>query len=236
MPVALSSSPRYTYEPAWLLQGLARGWPAVAARPKCHAPSALFAKAIGLCRMPIALPLPHCNNKMNPLSPPALLARPLRLTACALLSALVLPIMPAAMAQEIRGKARVIDGDSLDIRGRKIQLSGIDAMESRQRCWDVDQRPWRCGEQATRALKGHINGRTVRCRQQDVDRYGRIVATCFVGRQDLSEWMVLHGWAVAYRRYSDHYVQDELRARMNRAGIWGGSFEEPEDWRRSRRR
>jgi len=141
-----------------------------------------------------------------------------------------------AWKQEIQGRAKVIDGDSLVIRGKPVRLHGIDAPEGRQECLDADRRSWPCGREATKALKGHVDGQSVRCEPEEVDAYKRIVATCFLGKQDLSEWMTLRGWAVAYRRYSSHYVQDELRARMNQAGIWSGDFEEPEDWRRSRRR
>ncbi len=66
----------------------------------------------------------------------------------------------------------------------------------------------------------------------DVDRYGRVVATCFVGVTDLGCWMVAHGWAVAYRRYSDRYIADEQAARDAGAGIWVGTFIMPWNWRR----
>ena len=56
---------------------------------------------------------------------------------------------------------------------------------------------WRCGE------------RKVTCEERDVDRYGRIVAVCRAGREDLNAWMVERGFAVAYRRNSRAYVGEE---------------------------
>lgn len=33
------------------------------------------------------------------------------------------------------------------------------------------------------------------------DRYGRIVATCFVGDEDAGAWLVVQGWALAFRKW-----------------------------------
>ncbi len=46
---------------------------------------------------------------------------------------------------------------------------------------------------------------------------------------DLNRWMVLNGWAVAYRRYSLDYVPIEKAAREARIGIWSGDFDMPWD-------
>jgi endonuclease YncB( thermonuclease family) len=76
---------------------------------------------------------------------------------------------------------------------------------------------------------------TVSCQPRDRDRYGRIVAVCFKGNEDLNRWMVANGWAVAYRRYSVDYVTDEDTARRSRINIWSGAFDMPWDWRAQRR-
>ena len=78
------------------------------------------------------------------------------------------------------GPARVIDGDTLDVRGTRIRLHGIDAPESAQTCLAGGQR-WRCGRSATQALVKRIAGRPVACTERDRDRYGRVVAVCRVG-------------------------------------------------------
>ena len=71
----------------------------------------------------------------------------------------------------------------------------------------------------------------VSCQQTDTDRYGRVVADCFVGRESLNNWMVREGWAVAYRQYSIAYIAAEDQARTGQRGIWQGSFARPADWR-----
>jgi endonuclease YncB( thermonuclease family) len=47
----------------------------------------------------------------------------------------------AASAQEIDGRATVVDGDTIEIHGERIRLSGIDAPESKQHCEDASGRP-----------------------------------------------------------------------------------------------
>ena len=76
---------------------------------------------------------------------------------------------------------------------------------------------------------------TIRCEERDVDRYGRVVAVCRAGGEDLNAWMVERGFALAYRRYSRDYVDEEASARSARRGLWRGDFVAPWDWRRGER-
>ena len=71
------------------------------------------------------------------------------------------------------------------------------------------------------------------CQPRDLDRYGRVVAVCFKGSEDLNRWMVANGWAVAFRQYSVDYVAERLPTSGVRSNIWSGGFEMPWDWRRS---
>lgn len=136
----------------------------------------------------------------------------------------------------IQGVASVIDGDTLEIRGSRIRLHGIDAPESGQTCRERDGSAGRCGQAAALALADKIGRTLVLCEQLDMDRYGRVVARCFTNREDLNKWMVGEGLAVAYRQYSSEYVADEVRARDARKGIWQTQFDMPWDWRRGSRK
>lgn len=126
----------------------------------------------------------------------------------------------------------MIDGDTLEIRGERIRLFGIDACESRQLCEDASGRSYRCGQQAALALADRIGRGTVRCEGKTRDRYGRLVATCYLGSEDLDAWMVSQGLALAFRKYSARYVPQEDAARLAKRGLWAGSFEAPWEWRR----
>lgn len=142
---------------------------------------------------------------------------------------------PISAAQaDMSGRASVIDGDTIEIRGQRIRLFGIDAPESSQLC-TANAKSWRCGQQAAQALDRKIGARPVQCVERDRDRYRRIVAVCSVGGESLNAWLVREGWALAYRHYSSDYVVDEEVARKARKGMWRGSFVPPWDWRRDQR-
>jgi hypothetical protein len=77
------------------------------------------------------------------------------------------------------GRARVLDGDSIEFAGESIRLFGIDAPEGRQVCRDASGRPYRCGRAATRALAAATAGRTIACtRIEHRGCYDRQIAIC----------------------------------------------------------
>jgi endonuclease YncB( thermonuclease family) len=151
------------------------------------------------------------------------------------LVAVCISTSPGAAAEVLWGVANVIDGDTLEIDGKRVRLHGIDAPESGQTCVDGQRREWRCGQRAAFALADRIGRSPLRCEQRDIDRYGRTIAVCFRGSEDLNRWLVSEGLAVAYRRYSMDYAADEDLARQARKGIWAGPFAMPWDYRRGRR-
>lgn len=130
----------------------------------------------------------------------------------------------------IVGRGSVIDADTLEIRGQRIRLEGIDALESAQRCTVAGQ-DWACGQKAALALSNWLGERTVSCAPTGQDRYKRTLARCFVGSEDVQAWLVLNGWALAYRQYSEDYVHAEQVAQKQRAGVWEGEFTPPWEWR-----
>lgn len=144
-------------------------------------------------------------------------------------------IIFSAVIGTVAGTASVVDADTLDIRGERIRLVGVDAPESGQKCLDVSAKFVRCGSLAANALDRWINRASVTCDIEGKDRYGRLLGVCRVRSASIQEWLVLNGHAVAYRSYSTAYVPAELHARQAKAGIWSGEFVMPWDWRQGLR-
>ncbi len=130
----------------------------------------------------------------------------------ALTIALCLLATPALA--DMTGTASVIDGDTIEVHSQRIRLHGIDAAN---------------------ALADKIARRPVTCEDLGRDRYKRIIARCTVAGDDLGAWMVQQGLALAYRRYSVDYVDEEADAQAARRGIWAGEFVKPWKWRRGKR-
>ncbi len=152
-----------------------------------------------------------------------------------IIAAIVLAICaPAgAGAEEISGAARVIDGDTIDVDGVRIRMSGIDAFETRQGA---------AGKISTAALGALIGGRNVRCQlDPDPDMFGRRLGECFAGGRSLNLAMVQDGQALAYwpprdealqrlpcppgkeihcQRTTARILAAEADARRSRRGIW----------------
>lgn len=136
---------------------------------------------------------------------------------------------------EVAGTASVVDADTLEIGGVRVRLTGVDAPESGQKCRDAGGRFVRCGTIAANALSAWLNRNPVSCEIEDKDRYGRLIGKCSVRGDDVQEWLVSHGHALAYRTYSTAYVEAELKARQAKAGVWSGEFIAPWDWRKGLR-
>ncbi|MBM3530547.1 MAG: thermonuclease family protein [Alphaproteobacteria bacterium] len=143
---------------------------------------------------------------------------------------------PAATGEAFSGRARVVDGDSLEVSGRRVRLFGIDAPEARQDCRDGRGRVYACGEEARRALSVAIGGRPVTCTPVGAS-HDRSVAVCTAGERDLSEAMVRNGHALELRRFSNgRYAEAEREARAAKRGLWQGDFTLPSEWRRAQER
>lgn len=126
----------------------------------------------------------------------------------------------------------VKDGDTIKLGSRNIRFYGIDAPESKQKCYCLNGTEWDCGIVAKSTLIELIAENEVNCITQSIDLYKREVAICYAGNIELNRLMVAKGMALAYRQYSKKYVADELLAKKQFVGIWATAFMEPEQWRR----
>ena len=137
-------------------------------------------------------------------------------------------------AKEIYGKVRIIDGDTIEINNEKIRLLGIDAFEKKQDCSRKDGTKYKCGEVAMSNLSTIISEQSVRCEIEKKDRYKRWLATCYIGKLDINENMVINGNALSYM--SKKYKKAENDAKKVNAGAWVGEFDPPSEWRKSKKK
>lgn len=91
----------------------------------------------------------------------------------------------------IAGKAIVVDGDTLRVRGQAIRLAGIDAEELNEPN----------GIAAATMLVALVGDHTVVCHPSGTS-YQRAVADCFADGQDIAAAMVQLGLALDCAHYS----------------------------------
>lgn len=148
----------------------------------------------------------------------------------------VLFLTVPAFAGDLVGQASVIDGDTIEIHGTRIRLSGIDAPESDQLCRGDDSVQYRCGAKAANKLDDFIAGRPVNCGAVGTDQYRRTVAVCSIDGVDIASWLVRAGLAFDWPKYSKgKYTADQKDAERAGRGIWSGSYVVPWAYRACRR-
>lgn len=133
------------------------------------------------------------------------------------------------------GKVRYVsDGDTFFIGDHKVRLWGVDAPEMKQPFLHrVSGQSVPAGRHAQQALRRIVKGRTVTCQIKHRDDFGRIVAQCFVGTEDIGRILVQQGHALDWPHYSRGlYADDEQYARSRGNGIHTTSYTQPWIWRR----
>lgn len=131
----------------------------------------------------------------------------------------------------VTGAPQVLSGDTIVVDGERIRLFGIDAPDPEQTC-TIDGKPYRCGEEATKALMRMVGSADISCRDRGRSADGHIISVCSIGATDLAARMVSKGWALADVHISTFYVDEEKVAKAARRGIWRGTFVEPWNWQR----
>ncbi len=138
---------------------------------------------------------------------------------------------PRGQWPQLRGIARVLDGDTLEVGATRVRLEGIDAPEGAQTCNRRLVGTWACGTASTYALIGLVQNREVVCEDRGRDKYTRTLGICFVDGHDINGEMVRLGLAWAYTKYSTDYVSQEAEARAAKRGVWVSATMPPWDFR-----
>ena len=124
----------------------------------------------------------------------------------------------------------VIDGDTIRLGDVKIRFSGIDAPEINQTCVASEGKV-ACGKISRDLLIEKVTNNKISCTDEGKDFYGRVLGECFVNGESLSSYLVREGFAFAYRKYSNKYIEDEDYAKFNELGMWSMEFQYPWDYR-----
>lgn len=134
----------------------------------------------------------------------------------------------------ITGVPEIIDADTMQISGERVELEGIDALEANQEC-EKDDKKEPCGQQALDALTKYIKGQPVSCVSEGRIKNRQVLVTCFLKNQDVNAWLVLQGHAFAYPKHSTRYQREEDEAKQGKSGAWALEFEYPWIWRNMQR-
>lgn len=132
-------------------------------------------------------------------------------------------------AKSYTGRAKALDGDTIEIAGRQIELHGIDAPELEQVC-RVIIFSWQCGEDAQKMLNALLSDHPVVCFETRQDEDGTPHAVCRTESAQLNETMVRIGMALATSD-SPTYTHEEVAAKDENIGVWRSRFDPPWEWR-----
>ena len=149
------------------------------------------------------------------------------------IGALAALVPPIAAADEISGRARVVDSNTLEIDSRRIRLFGVDAPDHAQTCPTRKGEAYPCGRVAAETLAKLVKDGPLVCRGDKTDAAGRLLARCTIRGFDVGEQYVLTGRAFADPQTGDAYRRAEGTAEKLREGMWRGEFQKPWEWRKA---
>ena len=118
---------------------------------------------------------------------------------------------------------RVIDGATLLLRDRAVQLAGVLAAERGSVCVAAGGTRMDCGVAAANALGDLIRDVAVDCSLNGAGQGGRPLAVCDAGGRDINLAMIAGGWA---RAEPDNMAlgDAERLARAEHRGLWAGPW------------
>ena len=136
----------------------------------------------------------------------------------------------------INGVSRVVNGDTITLNGRIVNLFGVAAPDISQTCADGRGRGYRCGQQSIHWLSGWLSDNNIRCHILGEDKQGVLTGVCMLGQYDIGAAIVNAGWAVADTRQTKIYLVYQNQAIQNKRGLWQGKFYMPWDWQKIKAR
>ncbi|MHC2299288.1 thermonuclease family protein [Rhizobium mongolense] len=102
---------------------------------------------------------------------------------------------------------------------RKLRLAGIVPTQADKVCKEPDGNEWPCGMLAKTNFRLFLRLRSVTCDLEDANWTGVTTASCKIGAQDLSEWLVENGWADAAA--GSALAEAAAKAKAEKKGVYG---------------
>jgi len=127
----------------------------------------------------------------------------------------------------LAGLGTMVDGDTLRLNEQLVRIAGIDAPESDQQCELRYGVAYACGAAASAMMAEILAQGPVECQALGRDRFGRILARCWQGTQDIGADMVRAGHALAYVQMSQAYLPQQEAAKHEKVGLWRGRYTPP---------
>lgn len=163
--------------------------------------------------------------------------------ACFIVFILTFLFVSISFASQIACQVtRVLDGDTFHCLPGKQSVSAKihkdGTISVRMRGIDAPEKKQAYGEDARLSLKEMIGGKTVILDVKDIDRYGRVVAYVWLGKQNINLEQVKRGYAWAYteyldRPYASEFYEAEKHARKQKLGLWEQANPTPPwEWRK----
>lgn len=104
----------------------------------------------------------------------------------------------------------------VEAQGYRLALAGVDPLPLEESC-TYQGKSWPCGAQARTAFRAWLRARAIQCKVPPEPDRELITAECYVGKEDIAQWLVASGWA----RPSGAYVEDGKKAQTEKKGIYG---------------
>lgn len=132
--------------------------------------------------------------------------------------------------QQLRELPRVIDGDTMEVRGETIRLFAVDTPELGQPWWGDDDQHQDAGQLAKNALERLVKGKRLSVRVLREDKYSRSIAIVKVDGRDVGRSLVSQGFGFASPG-STRYKRTQASAKRRNKGFWRGELQMPWDYR-----
>jgi endonuclease YncB( thermonuclease family) len=87
------------------------------------------------------------------------------------------------------------DADTVNLRSHTVQLANVAGPAADEMCTNASGAVWPCGMRARTALRRLVRSRALECLDLPSPEGAPARATCSAAGEDLSTWLVEHGWA-----------------------------------------